>query len=882
MSGRSVRLWVVILAAGAAASHPERSRAQITTFTTQAAFQAALVPGSVTNSFPDIPNFTAAGPARYVEGTPYASYNIYCPAALFADSGFSIGGQTVRAVGNYGYGSPVYLDFSSNNVRQFGASFFLCDLPGNLIPGDVTVQFFDGSSTSVPIVTGSVATNMGSTGGANFFGVSVANSGQAIRSLTIPRYPGTGVYVNIGPVTTTAFDDVARFWSGAGSATSLGGSGTWASAGSSWAVSSASIGAWDPTKRAVFSRSGGTVAVAAGGVSAARGIAFDASGYFLEGPGTVTLTGTSSAANDIYVGPGIAPSIATTVSAASGLAKTGPGILRVTGTVTGGPVTISRGVLQVGNGGTSGAITALGVVNNAELEFNRSDAASFAGAISGTGALYVTGGGRTTLTGTSSYTGATGILSSGTLAITNGAAVAGSVRVSTGTSGGVFDVSGVSSGYAVPGTQTLTGDGTVLGSASLGGGATLSPGVGRGTITMSGSLTFGGGGNYNWQGDDLALPAGQTGSYDLVSVLGSLSITASATSTFRINLWSVIPDGSSGPVAGFDPLVSSTYTLLTTTGGISGFGASKFTINTSATNGTAGFINDLQGGTFRVAQAGNDLQLVFAPAGSSITIDVASGVTRTQTAAGYPSLSGNVPVVKTGAGTLVLDQANPLTASTTVQSGTLLLANGAALSTSTLVPEAGGTITLAPGLQTAVGGLVANAGGLVDVGSGMITVAAGLSTTDMVAALLTGLGDGSWKGTSGIASSVAAASGGSRTVGWLDNGGGSVTFAFAAAGDTNLDWQVDVLDTANFLSSGKLDSGLPASWNEGDFTYDGFVDILDSAAFLSTGLLDAGPYNTAAPLGVTAVPEPGGWAGLSAAIAIAVCLRRTAHRDNRG
>jgi hypothetical protein len=95
-------------------------------------------------------------------------------------------------------------------------------------------------------------------------------------------------------------------------------------------------------------------------------------------------------------------------------------------------------------------------------------------------------------------------------------------------------------------------------------------------------------------------------------------------------------------------------------------------------------------------------------------------------------------------------------------------------------------------------------------------------------------------------------------VGWLDNGDGTVTFAFAAAGDTNLDWQVDILDAANFLSGGKFDSGNPATWNEGDFTYDGFVDILDAAAFLSTGLFDAGAYNP--PPGqagaITAVPEP--------------------------
>ena len=128
----------------------------------------------------------------------------------------------------------------------------------------------------------------------------------------------------------------------------------------------------------------------------------------------------------------------------------------------------------------------------------------------------------------------------------------------------------------------------------------------------------------------------------------------------------------------------------------------------------------------------------------------------------------------------------------------------------------------------------------------------------MLTALLAGRGDGSWNGTSGITSSAAASSGGLRTVGWLDNGDGSLAVAYAAGGDTNLDWMVDILDAANFLSAGKFDSGDPATWNQGDFTYDGVVDILDAADFLSTGLFDAGFYNAPAPSAgsIAAVPEP--------------------------
>ncbi|MFM7206266.1 MAG: hypothetical protein ACKO4T_06335, partial [Planctomycetaceae bacterium] len=240
---------------------------------------------------------------------------------------------------------------------------------------------------------------------------------------------------------------------------------------------------------------------------------------------------------------------------------------------------------------------------------------------------------------------------------------------------------------------------------------------------------------------------------------------------------------------------------------------------------------------------------------TAIVADVPASTVRTGSQVMYPQIATGGSLRKTGAGTLLLDQANTLTGSTTVGAGRIALAHPSALGSSRLVPLAGGTVVLAPGLQTVVGGLAANAGGLVDVGTGLVTVSAGLSAADLVAAIITGMGDGSWNGAGGITSSAAASSEGGRTVGWLDNGDGSTTFAFAAAGDTNLDWQVDILDSANFLSSGKLDSGLLATWNEGDFTYDGLVDVLDAAALLSTGLLDAGAYNGPAG-GLAAVPEP--------------------------
>jgi fibronectin-binding autotransporter adhesin len=78
--------------------------------------------------------------------------------------------------------------------------------------------------------------------------------------------------------------------------------------------------------------------------------------------------------------------------------------------------TISAGTLQVGDGGTSGALTS-DVLNNGTLAFNRSDTSIFAGVISGAGTVRQIGSGLTELTGDSSgFTGMTSV-ETGTLAV---------------------------------------------------------------------------------------------------------------------------------------------------------------------------------------------------------------------------------------------------------------------------------------------------------------------------------------------------------------------------------------------------------------------------------------------------------------------------------
>ena len=117
---------------------------------------------------------------------------------------------------------------------------------------------------------------------------------------------------------------------------------------------------------------------------------------------------------------------------------TGTTVLTAANSYSGG-TTISAGVLQLGNGGTTGSIQG-DIVNNSVLAFNRSDILTVPSAISGTGSVRQEGTGTTVLTAANTYSGPTAV-NSGTLRA-GGVTVFSAASQTTVASAGTLDLDG--------------------------------------------------------------------------------------------------------------------------------------------------------------------------------------------------------------------------------------------------------------------------------------------------------------------------------------------------------------------------------------------------------------------------------------------------------
>jgi fibronectin-binding autotransporter adhesin len=459
------------------------------------------------------------------------------------------------------------------------------------------------------------------------------------------------------------------------------------------------------------------------------------------------------------------------ISGGGSIEQMGSGTTILTGDhlFTGG-TTIAGGTLQLGDGGTSGSISG-NVVNNGTLAFNRADAVTFAGLISGSGGLNQTGSGTTILTGGNSYTGATNVIA-GTLLVN------GDQSAATG-------LTSVASG------ATLGGFGIIGGDVTIADGAALAPGAGGpGALAINGNLVLasgatldfdfgrandpGGplndvvsvGGNLTLDGTlDVAVPAGgafDIGLYRIANYAGSLTDNGLAlgilpagadvvvqtaiagevnlinTGSATLNFW----DGAAGPK--FDNAVNGGDGVWQNSLGNDNWADMSGAVNAGYDDGAFAIFS----GTAGSVTIDNSLGAVSASGmqfatggyvvgGDALTLDGAQAVIRVGdgTAPGAATiatidaeLTGAAELVKTDAGTLVLTGANSYAGGTSINGGMLQVGGDANLGAATGgLRFDGGTLQTTASFTSARGVELLGTGGFRTDAGTVLTLAGALS-----------------------------------------------------------------------------------------------------------------------------------------------------------
>jgi autotransporter-associated beta strand protein len=390
------------------------------------------------------------------------------------------------------------------------------------------------------------------------------------------------------------------------------------------------------------------------------------------------------------------------ISGAGSVGVSGSRTITLTGNnIYTGNTTITTGTLQIGNGGTTGSVAG-NIVNNGTLAFNRGDAITYAGTISGAGNLVQAGAGTVTISGTAGYTGSTTI-NAGTLALTG----AGTIAASSGVvNNGTFDISGTTSGATV---NTMTGAGTVaLGAQTL----TLAnaAGIFSGAIGGTGGLTVSGG------TQTLSGVNGLTGATTInagtlaLSGAGSIAASSGVVNNGTFDIFGTTSGTTINALTGSGTVALGSRTLTlanasgTFSGAIGGTGGLTLDGGTQILSGvnTYGGATTINAGTLALSGAGRLASATSVTlTGASSALDLSAGVNQTvthlsgvagsrvalggaltladdssQTFSG--SVSGNGVLIKQGTGTLTLNGVSSgFAGSTTVAGGTLAVGDAA-------------------------------------------------------------------------------------------------------------------------------------------------------------------------------------------------------------
>jgi autotransporter-associated beta strand protein len=546
----------------------------------------------------------------------------------------------------------------------------------------------------------------------------------------------------------------------------------------------------------------------------------------LNGAGSITL-----GSGTLTTSVGSTATFSGGISGTGGLTKTGSAQLNLSGSNSyTGATAVNNGTLEMQNadalGATNGATT---VASGATLKIwsasgftTAAEALNISGNGVGSGGALLNEGGNNTYAGAITLQAASRINANTgttlTLDVGSGSAITGTHNLTFGGSGNIVvnDNIAISSGsitkdgagrLTISGTQTATGGitissgslfynssnsgsgavtvnsgGTLAGTGSVGAttinsGGTMNPGNSPGSQTFA-TLSWGGGGHYNWQVYDAAGAAG-TG-YDTFVSTGLLNITATSTNRFNINLWSLsaINPDANGNAINFTNS-NTTNWVLGTFGSISGFSSDAFSLNTFSTNGTGGFQNALNG-TFSIStNSSQQLLLVYTATASSYTINVGTGVTANQDGAGIGGaalLTGpGASVTKIGAGTVVMTNSlNDYTGSTTIVEGGMSIIVNAPVNAAGALGSASSPVNL--GASTNAVAANFNFGAAVDNGRTLNIVAG--SGAGGTRSITTSIGSGTATQSGGVTvgtnTAITAASGSTLAISGALSGSGTL------------------------------------------------------------------------------------------------------------
>lgn len=295
------------------------------------------------------------------------------------------------------------------------------------------------------------------------------------------------------------------------------------------------------------------------------------------------------------------------------VAQVGSGILTFISNQTyTGVTTIAGGAtLQLGNGGTAGALT--GPIANAGLLIvNRSDAVTLTGNISGTGDLSKSGSGTLTLLGNNNYSGKTTIVG-GTLQLVDnfagsGIDVGGNL-LQFNTTGSQIVAGGINGlGFIQKlgsGTTELTGTNAFSGITSVDAGTLIVNQALTGTVFVNAGGSYTGAGSgaglLNISGGSGTITGTQSGGINLSA--GSLNVASGGVTTGTINISGGSLVALSGASVGNTLGISVSSGTFTVNSGATVVGSGQTTVGTGGTVVGNGAVNGMvvvqNGGTLK-------------------------------------------------------------------------------------------------------------------------------------------------------------------------------------------------------------------------------------------------------------------------------------------